>query len=572
MMRPRGYQMRRGFSTRTASALIIIAIFWASTAAIYESVGSHDEIPAGVLGVYPVTVNITVVDNVGRAIEGAHVSVVGSATVYPASDRNGTVLITDLYGNDTAPGTSYNFTAIRAGYTETIRQQWLLANQSYNLTMILNGATVFGIVQTSNNAVIGANVTATSKTPPTASFHTLTDASGGYQFVGIQGGYYDISAYMDGFLEQIAYDVNLTAGLATRQDFNLTPQSGSISGYITTTSNEPLAGANVSVTIGGVTITRQTNETGFYNQTGLLEGTYSVTASMPGFTSNTTLGVVVIRGLDTKNVNMTLEHKSNRLYGVVKAGTLLLPGVNVSIEGTEFYSISNFEGSFQIANITSGVYNISASLSGYYTNTSQITIPPGSDFLLLINLLQKPGAQLLVKVTATDSNSPLVGVLVTISFKGGDPLTQTTNIDGKFAFTGLTPGNYTVQLVKEGYQPLEYKGIAISAEENKTLTVQMQPLREGGIGFIFGFDMAHSMMILALFLTIVILAMAVWLRIKTFQAPENAPAVYDEAPEEGTETAGEKEHPAEEAMRRLAGNESKPQNGDRKERKENEKQ
>jgi uncharacterized membrane protein YvbJ len=44
--------------------------------------------------------------------------------------------------------------------------------------------------------------------------------------------------------------------------------------------------------------------------------------------------------------------------------------------------------------------------------------------------------------------------------------------------------------------------------------------------------MAHSMMILALFLTIVILAMAVYLRIRSFQAPETAPAVYDQAEEE----------------------------------------
>lgn len=70
----------------------------------------------------------------------------------------------------------------------------------------------------------------------------------------------------------------------------------------------------------------------------------------------------------------------------------------------------------------------------------------------------------------------------------------------------------------------------------------MSPLRTGvGEGFIFGFDMAHSMMILALFLTIVILAVAVYLRIRTFQAPETAPAVYDEAeePKEEEEQAEE---------------------------------
>jgi hypothetical protein len=55
--------------------------------------------------------------------------------------------------------------------------------------------------------------------------------------------------------------------------------------------------------------------------------------------------------------------------------------------------------------------------------------------------------------------------------------------------------------------------------------------------------MAHSMMILALFLTIIMLAIAVYLRIRTFQAPESAPAVYDQAEEEEAEE--KKESPEE---------------------------
>jgi hypothetical protein len=39
------------------------------------------------------------------------------------------------------------------------------------------------------------------------------------------------------------------------------------------------------------------------------------------------------------------------------------------------------------------------------------------------------------------------------------------------------------------------------------------------------------MMILALFITIVILAVAVYLRYRTFQTPETAPAIYDQEEE-----------------------------------------
>ncbi len=542
--------MRNGFSIRIASALIFVLLMGTVAGAICLS--GHDGGQgqrASILTDYPITVNITVKDNLGRLIQGAQVNVVGSASSYPLSDANGTVLITDLYGSDIEPGTSYNFTASKVGYAQALQQSWIMANHTANITLVITGATVYGIVLTSlGHPVDGANVSVSSTTPPRVEFNVSTGSDGGYQISGIPGGHYDISASMDGYMTSVAYNVNLSAGQAQRQDFNLTPLSGSISGFVRDDEGTALEGANVSVTIGALTITRQTNSTGFFNQTALPEGTYSVTASLNGFYPSTITGILVTRGLETKNVNLTLAPKPNKLYGVVKAGTLLLPGVNISILGTSYHNISNYEGSYQITNITAGTYNISASLSGYATNVTQVSIPAGSDILLLINLRQLPGAQLLVKVTATDTNAPLVGVLVTIFTKGGEPITQTTNIDGKFAFTGLMPGNYTIQMVKEGYRPLEIRDIGIAAEENESLNLLMEPLRSGDTGFIFGFDVAHSMMILALFLTIIILAMAVWLRIKTFQAPENAPAVYDEAPEEGAEVGDKAGQPEEENL------------------------
>ena len=76
--------------------------------------------------------------------------------------------------------------------------------------------------------------------------------------------------------------------------------------------------------------------------------------------------------------------------------------------------------------------------------------------------------------------------------------------------------------------------------------IELEPTRESFGGFIFGFDLAHSMMILALFLTIVILAFAVVLRIRTFEAPDKAPAVYDELDEEDAEEDGEEDELSEE--------------------------
>ncbi|HUU07154.1 MAG TPA: carboxypeptidase-like regulatory domain-containing protein, partial [Thermoplasmata archaeon] len=115
-----------------------------------------------------------------------------------------------------------------------------------------------------------------------------------------------------------------------------------------------------------------------------------------------------------------------------------------------------------------------------------------------------------------------------------------TNTNGEFQFTGLPADEYIVRFTLDGYQPKEIGPIATTLDETTEIgPIELEPTRESFGGFIFGFDLAHSMMILALFLTIVILAFAVVLRIRTFEAPDKAPAIYDELDEEDAEEARE---------------------------------
>ena len=553
----------KGLFASSASALILI-LFLGTVMMVQPMghLGARDNQTAFVLGSDTAVVNVTVTDNVGRPMDKAEVRLVGGSGFW-LTDENGTAQITGLYANDSAPGTSYNITASLTGYRSTVTQVWILANLTNNVTITVEGGTILGTVTSQGTPTSGVNVSISA-----LGYFNITSVDGRYQLSGVPGGTHDVTAAKAGY-DNRTETVTLSIGGVYLRDFSITQQTGSISGFVTNTAGLPLRGANVTIRVGLSTITVPTNATGFYDLQALPEGTYSVTASLSGFYSNTTLNIPVTRGNETEGVNFTLTEKPNRLYGVVKAGTLLLPGVNVSILATAQYNISNYEGSYEITNITAGIYNVSASLKGYETNTTQVTISAGMDVLLHINLRELPGSQLLVRVTGSDTAAPLVGVLITISGKDIDPQTQSTNIDGKFAFTGLEPGNYTLQLIKDGYKPVEMTKITLGTEETQSLSFAMDPLRGGDTGFIFGFDMAHSMMILALFLTIIILAMAVWLRIKTFQAPENAPAVYDEEPEEG-EKKDEGEQGAEEAMKQLVSHTvAKPSNGLEKKGKDN---
>ena len=136
-------------------------------------------------------------------------------------------------------------------------------------------------------------------------------------------------------------------------------------------------------------------------------------------------------------------------------------------------------------------------------------------------------------VLSTSTNGVLSGVAVTVLSQEGTQRSTITNTEGLFVVPGLVRGNYTVRFYLDGYKPLELSPVVVPEEGLDLGEVMIEPVPESFGGFFFGFDLAHSMMILALFLTIIILALAVMLRVRSFESPGKAPAVYDQEEEAG---------------------------------------
>ena len=68
-----------------------------------------------------------------------------------------------------------------------------------------------------------------------------------------------------------------------------------------------------------------------------------------------------------------------------------------------------------------------------------------------------------------NANNPIAGATVTLSSKG---LTKTTGNDGRFEFTGLEPGTYTIAVSAETYQPTT-KQVTVYAGQNVICDVQL---------------------------------------------------------------------------------------------------
>jgi hypothetical protein len=396
------------------------------------------------------------------------------------------------------------------------------------------GGTIYGVVSSPSGELRDAIVSLPS---PLGYVVNVSSTDGTYSLEGVPSGTYAATADAPGF-DPVPRNVTVAAGKNARLDFVIYSQTGWISGHIlSSASGLGLNETNVSVTVGTGTITVTNNQDGSYSLDNLPEGTYSVTAEKSGFFVSTMTGIIVVRGNGTENQNFSLVEKPTLIHGTVKSGALLQPNANVSVVGTTLYNISDVEGSYRIENLTAGVYTISVQLEGYSTvHISNVLLPVGGEVMVDIELVPLPGAVVRGVVLTKDTGQALLYVRVTLVCPDGKERTKDTNFQGQFEFTGLEDeGNYTLQFQADGYRPLEVTRIEVKADTVWNETLYLVPERTGFEGFIFGFDLAHSMMILALFITIMILAVAVYLRIRTFQAPESAPAVYDQAEEEAEE-------------------------------------
>jgi len=565
-MRNSGCQMARNIvSLNRLIASIIVLMMIATTAICFLQIEPDSEsvLKSRTLQAWPSgTIVVNVTDEVGRGIAGATVRTTGNTIIWQnQTGSDGSVTISLLPADDNVTnGLTYQLNASMTGYRDSANVfQNVSENGTQYVTLAIFGGSILGTVTTSLGGTIapveGANVTIAS-----LGFSTnVSQSSGAYRLDGIPAGTVSVAANASGYVPT-SQDIVMPLGGSILLNFVLISQNGSISGHVYhSTLHKVLNNTNVSVRVGSFTITVMSGSDGSYNLTNLPEGTYTLTAERDGFLSIAIPDVVVTRGNVTLGVDLNLTEKPTRLYGVVRSGTRLLVGANISVVGTSTFNLSGPDGNYEIGNLTAGIYTIRASSPGYETAAfAGVVMPEGGEIQLNINLTGLPGALITGVVIDADTGLPLANVLVTIVDIDPPRAGVATDINGAYGLPGLDPGNYTIRFEKTGYRPVEISDVNVTKDGETKQDLEMTPLRRGFEGFIPGFDIPHSMMLMALCLTIIIFALAVYLRHRSFETPESAPAVYDQAEEEeadkeATVDGEESEDLQEEANLRMIG-------------------
>ena len=366
------------------------------------------------------------VGNVTQALVQA-----GSATTHPDA--------TGFYSLNVPTGT-YTVTATLAGYTPASQSGVnVLTNQTTpNINLTLTPVPI-GYIDGTVTLLNGSGIV-TMVTVQAGSVTTHPDATGHYQLAITPGTYTvtaTLTAYIPGSVSGVVVTNNQTTS-GINFALSLAPTSGFIEG--TVTLNGGSGDVTQTIVSAGGNFTSP-NASGYYTME-LPIGNYDVMASLTGYGSQFNVGVAVIGGQTTSNVNFTLVPLANIGYitghvsiqdgfinlteVVVNAGTY-----NAHPDASGNYSIEVPVGTYDV--VASHPYTTSQTVSGVSVLAQQTTYN--------INFtLEVIRADLVVK--AMDQyNAPIYPVAVNIAGPEG---TLTGTITGdSIVFPAVLFGSYS---------------------------------------------------------------------------------------------------------------------------------
>jgi len=494
--------------------------------------------PASAFGINEGDLQVNVTDDAGRPITGANITIYGNSS-YWLTGINGQVLITNLsVGNQLV-------NASKSGYIDELAGDVTVVDGSLayiNLT-VRGGGLIGSVLSMSMSPVENATIQILGQ----AQYQATSDATGAYSLTGVPTGTYLFSVLAAGYSAK-SEDIAIVAGSTLLHNFNLTYLLGSISGYVFDNGTSA-ADVEMSVQVGKKRISVWTDSNGLYKLDDIPSGNYTVTASKQGYSEGIVSGIIVANGSPTINVNFSIVGMPARLYGtvtaIITAGSVLLYGALVEIIGTVFNDTTGTQGNYEMFCNQFGTFNVRASAPGYIDNvTYGVALGRGGSVNLEIVLTPKPG-QLMGTVKAYDTHEPLSGFRVAIS--GPEQRETVTNDQGQYVFAGLAPGNYTITVVSANgtsrYSPYVASDIEITSEGTATHDVYMTLVKQSLGGFIFGMDLPHSFMVLSFFITIIILTLAAYLRLKRLSGEEKGSPADAEEEDEPAEEENNEEPP-----------------------------
>ncbi len=250
-------------------------------------------------------------------------------------------------------------------------------------------------------------------------------------------------------------------------------------------------------------------------------GLYNVTASFLNHSANVSYSNVLVKSGQSARLNFTMLEVLCKLTGFVTNGTTPVYGATVTLinEQRSYSNVSvNPLGKYEIPKVQPGTYTVVASKVGYYSSDP---MPP----VVLIRgetksvdfVLQEQPAELGGKVEYDGSG--LKGVTVKLSSSLFTAETVTDE-DGNYTFSQVPSGSYTITFSKESFLT-NSMSVGLTPFEVRELNVEMEYDNANNTQtFLLGLDLAHSLMVIGLTVSIMVLVVGIYVNYKIRRKPE----------------------------------------------------
>lgn len=326
------------------------------------------------------------------------------------------------------------------------------------------------------------------------SYSVTTTSAGNWTVNNVVPGTYSIEFNKTGYVNQVINDIIVVgARITSVNQVVLFENGGSISGSVTVSSTDTYSGISILAKniIKQKTYYAITDNDGNFKFDSIAAGTYSITATYPGYKSEIRSDVIVQIGRNTDVGIFAISEKAT--YSIT--GTCVLAGMDNGFEGTNVLlqsttnssltksTTTNTEGVYTIPDVDIGLYILTFSRQGFITDSS-VSVNVGYNAITVVDTvaLQTNVGTVNGNVTL-ESAETNEGINILIKSENDSSLSYTTITDSKghYAVAGITPGTYRVQATKGGYNtgisdPFTVSSGTISTPSDMILSISLRSL------------------------------------------------------------------------------------------------
>lgn len=264
-------------------------------------------------------------------------------------------------------------------------------------------------------------------------------------------------------------------------------ETAALYGTVTSPDGKPVPGATVTAQLAStgsnpLVVSDVTNLDGQYSIE-LPSGTYTVTASAPGYASATVTDIVIVAGADQR-LDITLQSEPGELTGTISGEQGPVGGATVVLTagGATVASTTTDAAGKYTVNISAGTYEIVVTAPGYEQGRQAgVVVTSGETTTADLTLSSVAPGQVSGLITIAGSNQPVSGVTISL-LAGGATVRTVVSLAEATTAGGLTY-NWRLDDVPAGTYEVRAQGAGFAAQTQSNIVVTSGRMT-GGINFV----------------------------------------------------------------------------------------